>query len=407
MLKLMTSLPRLSVVNLLLSEWKEKKVLLTRKRLYQADPDSEGDLELYLNYVEMLKSEGVSLEADMNHLRVQSGIDFDGSFVAETSLGVAGCKDDALPELIRSVYAKDIVETAYGTKSFYSLYRLMERCKVPLSDILKGGLAREDAAERLSWLNRLVLDYPSRDSAYLCGLLSGDIYNSLGMGSLASAEVFYGMAYSMASTPTQRAVCLIRFAIVMAKLKSTERKWLGRLLVSLAMQKLTETSYDDERVSTNAECLSLIASLKVRLSSPDIAAIFGNDWEITNDNSDHSVLGVSLAPIDLLDSAKVLSIEVSFQQLGAIAPDTVKFYQSRFIASYLCLSSFLYEGLESGFAFANRNCSILGVNSGSFGFLHSQCLQYLPLLADGASAADLRRFKGNVPDSSGKTDDEL
>jgi hypothetical protein len=398
----MTSLPRLSVVNILLSEWQLKRTSLTRRRLYQADPSSESNLELYLNYVEMLKSEGVSLEADMYHLRVQSDIDFDGSFVSETSLGVAGCKDDALPELIWSVYAKDIVETAYGTKSVYSLYRLMERCKVPLLDILKGGLTREGAAERLSWLNRLVLDYPSRDSAYLCGLLSGDIYNSLGGSCLASAEVFYGMAYSMASTSAQRAICLIRFAIVMIKLKSTERKWLGRLLVSMAMQKLAETSYDDERVSTNAECMSLIASLKVRLSSFDIASVFGN-----YDNSDHSVLGVILAPIDLLDSTKILSIEVSFQELGAYAPDTVKFYQKRFIASYLCLSSFLYEGLESGFTFANRNCSTLGVNSGSFEFLHSHCLQYLPLLADDASAADLRRVKGKVPDSSGKTDDEL
>jgi hypothetical protein len=403
----MTSLPRLSVVNLLLSEWKEKSVLLTRKRLYQADPSSESNLELYLNYVEMLKAEGVSLEADMYHLRVQSDIDFAGSFVSETSLGVAGCKDDALPELIRSVYAKDIVETAYGSKSVYSLYRLMERCKVPLSDILKGGLAREGAVERLSWLNRLVLDYPSRDSAYLFGLLSGDIYNSLGGSYLASAEVFYGIAYSMASTPAQRAVCLVRFAIVTAKLKSTERKWLGRLLVSMALQKLAETSYDDERVSTNAECLSLIASLKVRLSSPDIASIFVNDWEMRNDNSDHSVLGVSLVPIDLLDFKKISSIEVSFQELGAYAPDTVKFYQRRFIASYLCLSSFLYEGLESGFTFANRNCSTLGVNSGSFEFLYSHCLQYLPLMADDASAADLRRVKGKVPDSPGNTDDEL
>ncbi len=77
----MTSLPRLSVVNILLSEWQLKRTSLTRRRLYQADPSSESNLELYLNYVEMLKAEGVSLEADMYHLRVQSDIDFDGSFV--------------------------------------------------------------------------------------------------------------------------------------------------------------------------------------------------------------------------------------------------------------------------------------------------------------------------------------
>ena len=66
----MTSLPRLHVVNALLAEWREKRAPLSRHRLYQADPNAKEDLELYLNYVEMLKAEGVTLESDMDALKV-------------------------------------------------------------------------------------------------------------------------------------------------------------------------------------------------------------------------------------------------------------------------------------------------------------------------------------------------
>jgi hypothetical protein len=128
----MTSLPRVNVVNALLAEWRDTRVPLTRNRLHQADPNAKDDLELYLNYVEMLKAEGVSLESDMEELLI--GTEVVAPFVtplkSDTPKDVES--DTALPGLIKSAYPKYILEAEYGIPSFNSLDGSIARSKTLL-----------------------------------------------------------------------------------------------------------------------------------------------------------------------------------------------------------------------------------------------------------------------------------
>ena len=391
----MTSLPRVNVVNALLAEWRDTRVPLSRQRLHQADPNAKEDLELYLNYVEMLKAEGVTLESDMDALKVGPIAELNASEQGEPFKDIMGKSNDLVPHLIESVYQKDMLEKEYGMKSVWTVPRLIDRSRVPLPVIFKSDFPREDASERLSWLNRLAIDHPSKDSCYLCALISGDIYNSVGGEYQITAEVFYGMAYSLASSAGQRALSLSRLAIVMAKLKSSERKWLGRVLVGLAERQLQGSHFDDSRISTYGEFINSIKSAKVHMVSSSLASP-------VPDIIDRDVLGISIPPIDFLDARRVDKIDQCFLSAESFPPNTVKFYQKRFIASYLCFSSFFLEGLESGCDFAKAKSDILGVNPGSFDFLRSHCLQYVPLLADDTSANELKKMKSKPAEPSEK-----
>ena len=389
----MTSLPRLKVVNALLAEWREKRVPLSRHRLYQADPNAKEDLELYLNYVEMLKAEGVTLESDMDALKIGPVAELNDAVQREPFKDITGQPANSLPHLFSIIYPKDMLEKEYGMKSVWTVPRLIDRSKVPLPVIFKTDFPKDDASERLSWLNRLALDHPSKDSCYLCALISGDIYNSVGGEYQLTAEVFYGMAYSLASTAAQRALSLSRLAIVMAKLKSTERKWLGRVLVGLAERQLDGSNFDDSRISTYGEFMNSIKSAKMHLVSSSLASP-------VPDIIDRDVLGISIPPIDFLDARRVDKIDQCFLSTELFPPNTVKFYQKRFIASYLCFSSFFLEGLESGCDFAKAKSDTLGINPGSFDFLRSHCLQYVPLLANDTSANVLKKMKSKPAEPS-------
>ena len=396
----MTSLPRLNVVNALLAEWREKRVPLSRHRLHQADPNTKEDLELYLNYVEILKAEGVTRESDMDALKVGPVAELNASEQEEPFKYITGKSKDLVPNLIESVYQKDMLEKEYGMKSVWTVPRLIDRSRLPLQVIFKSDFPKEDASERLSWLNRLVLDHPSKDSCYLCALISGDIYNAVGGEYQLTAEVFYGMAYSLASSAGQRALSLSRLAIVMAKLKSTERKCFGRVLVALAVRQLEGFNFDDSRISSREEFINSITALEPHLASLNLGSPLP-------DVIDHEVLGIILTPIDFLDTEKIDNIDACFRCAASFPPDTVKFYQKRFIASYLCFSSFLIEGLESGCAFAKANGGTLSVNPGAYAFLHSHCLQYLPLLADNTSANELRKLKSNPVEPSDNLNEDV
>lgn len=391
-------MPRLNVVNALLEEWRRTQVPLTRHRLLQADPVAKEDLELYLNYVEMLRTEAVEFEADIDALKVGPVPELSGQAPCDLSSDVSARDDLPFPRLIETVYPKDMLEREYGMKSVWSVPRLIARIRVPLPTIFKGNLSKEDASERLSWLNRMALEHPSKDACYLSALISGDIYNSIGDEYLITAEVFYGMAYSLASTATQRALSLSRMAIVMAKLKSEERKWFGRVLVVLAERLLDGSDFDDSRVTTHGEFINSVRSVTTHLvslspvsQSPDII--------------DRDVLGLRLPAVDFLDSRKIDQIDAGFSCVESFPPDTVKFYQKRFISSYLCFGSFFVEGLESGCGFAKAHARTLGVNPASFEFLLSNGLQHAPLLADDTSANELRKIKSK-PSEPTETDNE-
>lgn len=392
----MTSLPRLNVVNALLAEWLEKRVPLTRRRLHQADPNTKEDLELYLNYVEMLKAEGVTLESDMEELLIGTEVVVPCSTPSKSDVPKDFASDTALPELIKSAYPKYILEAEYGIPSFNSLDSSIARSKVSFATLLKSKLTRAEASARLSWVNRLAVDFPSKDGAYLCVLISGDIYSALGGVYLTTAEVFYGMAYSMARSADQRALILSRITVVMLKLKSMERLWFGRTLAALAEGALAGCVDYDDRVASRADVLTTIHASNKNLtpSNQVYEAIKGSRYH--SDLDDRVVLEITLPPLGNLDARKFESIEAALQGLEVFQTETLKFYQKRFIASYLCLSSFIHHGFESGSAFAKMNHGVLNVNPASFEFLFTHCSQYASLLADEGSAKDLKQI-GSLP----------
>lgn len=394
----MTSLPRLNVVNALLAEWHEKRVPLTRHRLHQADPNTKEDLELYLNYVEMLKAEGVTLESDMDELLIGTEVVVPCSTPAKSDVPKDFASDTALPELIKSAYPKYILEAEYGIPSFNSLDSSIARSKVSFATLLKSKLSREEASARLSWVNRLAVDFPSKDGAYLCVLISGDIYSAMGGVYMTTAEVFYGMAYSMARSTDQRALILSRMTVVMLKLKSIERLWFGRTLAALAEGALAGCVDYDDRVASRADVLTTIHASNKNLTPSNEAyeAIKGVRYH--SDLDDRVVLEITLPPLGNLDARKFESIEAALQGLEVFQPETLKFYQKRFIASYLCLSSFIHHGFESGSAFAKLNHGVLNVNPASFEFLFTHCSQYASLLADKGSAKDLKQIGSRPPE---------
>jgi len=394
----MTSLPRLKVVNALLAEWREKRAPLSRHRLYQADPSAKEDLELYLNYVEMLKAEGVTLESDMDELLIGTEVVVPCSTPAKSDVPKDFASDTALPELIKSAYPKYILEAEYGIPSFNSLDSSIARSKVSFATLLKSKLSREEASTRLSWVNRLAVDFPSKDGAYLCVLISGDIYSAMGGVYMTTAEVFYGMAYSMARSTDQRALILSRMTVVMLKLKSIERLWFGRTLAALAEGALAGCVDYDDRVASRADVLTTIHASNKNLTPSNEAyeAIKGVRYH--SDLDDRVVLEITLPPLGNLDARKFESIEAALQGLEVFQPETLKFYQKRFIASYLCLSSFIHHGFESGSAFAKLNHGVLNVNPASFEFLFTHCSQYASLLADKGSAKDLKQIGSRPPE---------
>jgi hypothetical protein len=394
----MTSLPRVNVVNALLAEWRDTRVPLSRHRLHQADQNTKEDLELYLNYVEMLKAEGVTLESDMEELLVGTEVVVPCNTPSKSDVPKDFASDTTLPELIKSAYPKYILEAEYGIPSSNSLDSSIARSKVSFSTLLKSKLTRAEASARLSWVNRLAVDFPSKDGAYLCVLISGDIYSAMGGIYMTTAEVFYGMAYSMARSVDQRALILSRMTIVMLKLKSIERLWLGRTLATLAESTLAGCADYDDRVASRADILMTIrASNENRTPSNQVyEAIKGSRYH--SDLDDRVVLETTLPPLGNLDARKFESIEAALQGLEVFQPETLKFYQKRFIASYLCLSSFIHHGFESGSAFAKLNHGVLNVNPVSFDFLFTHCSQYASLLADEGSAKDLKQIGSRPPE---------